>query len=149
MDAMIIPTNIRVEFDTDSINNVTAWLDAEQIIQALTNLFKNAIEAMQDGGTLRIEVKQEGSNIQFRITDTGTGIREEDKDKIFEPFYTTKGIGKGTGLGLATTYGIIKMHNGQISVFSNADPEKGETGTEFLVTIPAIMFNLSNNQKNG
>ncbi|MGF1586390.1 MAG: [Fe-Fe] hydrogenase large subunit C-terminal domain-containing protein [Bacteroidales bacterium] len=137
MDAMIIPTNIRVEFDNGSINNVTAWLDAEQIIQALTNLFKNAIEAMQDGGTLGIEVKPDGNNIQFRITDTGTGIREEDKDKIFEPFYTTKGIGKGTGLGLATTYGIIKMHNGQISVFSNADPVKGETGTEFIVRIPA------------
>lgn len=137
LDAVIIPDNIGVEFDDSGTGRKTAMLDAEQIIQALTNLFKNAVEAMTGGGKLKVEVRDDNENVAFHISDTGTGIREEDKEKIFEPFYTTKGIGKGTGLGLATTYGIVKMHNGQISVVSNADPSKGETGTKFIVTLPA------------
>ncbi len=138
LDAIIIPENIEVEFDLDGMGHPTAMLDSEQIIQALTNLIKNAVEAMPQGGKLTISIKEENGNVEFRIIDTGTGICEEDRDKIFEPFYTTKGIGKGTGLGLATTYGIVKMHNGQISVDSNTDPEKGETGTKFIVKLPAI-----------
>jgi len=57
-------------------------------------------------------------------------------DKIFEPFYTTKAIGKGTGLGLATAYGIVKMHKGQITVKSNTDKSQGPTGTEFKILLP-------------
>jgi iron only hydrogenase large subunit-like protein/nitrogen-specific signal transduction histidine kinase len=136
LDSIIIPSDVQVEFDTSSLKQNKTWLDAEQIIQALTNLFKNAVEAMPEGGKLIIEIRQDEGNLEFHITDTGTGIRDEDKEKIFEPFYTTKGIGKGTGLGLATTYGIVKMHNGQISVLSNADPAKGITGTTFIVTLP-------------
>ena len=70
------------------------------------------------------------------VKDTGTGIKEEDKAKIFEPFFTTKGIGLGTGLGLATAYGIVKMHKGQITVESNTDPSKGPTGTSFKIILP-------------
>ncbi len=137
LDAVIIPGNIEVELDLDGLGQPTAMLDSEQIIQALTNLVKNAVEAMPEGGKLKVEIKDKNGNVEFHIIDTGTGIQEEDREKIFEPFYTTKGIGKGTGLGLATTYGIVKMHNGQISVVSNADPGKGETGTRFIVTLPA------------
>jgi signal transduction histidine kinase len=57
---------------------------------------------------------------------------------VFTPFFTTKEIGKGTGLGLATTYGIIKMHKGKIEVESNNDPAKGPTGTSFKITLPRI-----------
>ena len=57
-------------------------------------------------------------------------------DKIFTPFFTTKEIGKGTGLGLPLVYGIIKMHKGKIHVKSNTDKQKGETGTAFIITIP-------------
>ena len=64
------------------------------------------------------------------------GIDAADLEKVFEPFYTTKGIGKGTGLGLATTYGIVKMHRGQIDVKSNNLTEKGPTGTEFIIQLP-------------
>ncbi len=138
IDGLIIPGNIDIEFDMDGLSQPTAQLDTEQIIQALTNLVKNAVEAMPDGGELTIKTKNDGENVEFHIIDTGTGIKEEDREKIFEPFYTTKGIGKGTGLGLATTYGIVKMHNGQISLISNADPGKGDTGTKFIVTLPAI-----------
>ncbi len=137
VDAVIIPDNVDVVLDINGMSQYTAMLDAEQIIQALTNLIKNAIEAMPEGGILKIEIKDENGNIEFHIIDTGTGIKEDDMDKIFEPFYTTKGIGKGTGLGLATTYGIVKMHNGQIDAISNADPGKGDTGTRFIVKLPA------------
>ncbi len=74
--------------------------------------------------------------MSINIRDTGTGIKEEDKSKIFEPFFTTKGIGHGTGLGLATAYGIVKMHKGQISVDSNTDTSKGPTGTSFKIILP-------------
>jgi signal transduction histidine kinase len=72
----------------------------------------------------------------FKVTDTGIGIPKENMSKIFTPFFTTKKMGKGTGLGLAVTYGIVKMHRGDIRVKSNADPAAGPTGTTFTVTIP-------------
>jgi signal transduction histidine kinase len=70
------------------------------------------------------------------VQDTGCGIAAQNLAKIYEPFFTTKQIGKGTGLGLAVTYGIVKMHRGRIDVVSNADPAKGPTGTTFTVTLP-------------
>ena len=136
LDAIIIPGNVEVEIDREELIHEKAELDAEQIIQALTNLFKNAVEAMPEGGRLKIEIRCDGKKAEFHISDTGTGINESDKEKIFEPFYTTKGIGKGTGLGLATTYGIVKMHNGQIDLTTNDNPASGETGTKFIVTLP-------------
>ena len=136
LDAIIIPGNIEIEIDRKGLLYKNTELDAEQIIQALTNLFKNAVEAMPLGGRLKIVIKSDNKNTEFLISDTGTGIKEEDREKIFEPFFTTKGIGKGTGLGLATTYGIVKMHNGQIDLITNADPGRGETGTTFIITLP-------------
>ena len=85
LDAVIIPDNIRVGYD-GSKGLKTAMLDAEQITQALTNLIKNAVEAMPEGGRLSIDIRGDNRNIEFHISDTGTGIREEDRDKIFEPF---------------------------------------------------------------
>lgn len=66
----------------------------------------------------------------------GCGIPKENLPRIFDPFFTTKQIGKGTGLGLAVTYGIVKMHCGDIHVESNADATTGPTGTTFTVTLP-------------
>ena len=77
------------------------------------------------------------NNIVFlEVIDTGCGMDAETQERIFDPFFTTKQIGKGTGLGLAVAYGILKMHNGDISVKSNADPKAGPTGTTFAVTLP-------------
>ena len=71
----------------------------------------------------------------IRVSDTGTGIPKENMARLFDPFFTTKQVGMGTGLGLAVTHGIVKMHRGQISVESNADPAAGPTGTTFTVDV--------------
>jgi signal transduction histidine kinase len=111
-------------------------LDQEQMMQVLTNLIKNAFDAMPAGGTVNIKMEDTLSDIIIVISDTGTGIKEEDRAKIFEPFFTTKSIGQGTGLGLATAYGIVKMHKGQITADSNNNPSKGATGTSFKIVLP-------------
>lgn len=136
LDALIIPVGINVDIDSSEVQNPIVQIDMEQMIQVLTNLIKNSIEAMPNGGTLKLKLKENINHITFVISDTGTGIREEDQEKIFEPFFTTKGVGKGTGLGLATAYGIVKMHKGQIGLTSNTDAGKGPTGTTFTITIP-------------
>ena len=71
-----------------------------------------------------------------RSPTQGTGIAPEHLEKLFSPFFTTKQVGKGTGLGLAVTHGIVKMHRGQIAVESNADPAKGPTFTTFTISLP-------------
>lgn len=136
LDSLIIPPGINVEIHADEIQNPILSVDHEQMIQVLTNLIKNSIEAMKAGGRLMIALKENIHHVTFVIQDTGSGIKEEDIDKVFEPFFTTKGVGKGTGLGLATAYGIVKMHKGQIGLVSNDDPGKGPTGTTFTITLP-------------
>jgi C4-dicarboxylate-specific signal transduction histidine kinase len=135
IDAVIIPSEIEFSFRHD-LRDPFASIDGEQMIQVLTNLMKNAIDAMPNGGELNLQLSEAENDLVFSIADTGTGISEEDKEKIFEPFFTTKGIGMGTGLGLATAYGIVKMHKGQITVESNTNPGKGKTGTCFTIKLP-------------
>lgn len=132
---VIFPPGIKTEI-IDRTSNPEASIDSEQITQVLTNMYRNAIDAMPEGGKLEVSLEDTVSDVIFTISDTGTGIRDEDRGKIFEPFFTTKGIGKGTGLGLATTYGIVKMHKGQITVETNANPERGKTGTKFKIILP-------------
>jgi iron only hydrogenase large subunit-like protein/nitrogen-specific signal transduction histidine kinase len=132
---VVFPENVTAVID-DRTTSPDAAIDSEQMTQVLTNLFRNAIDAMPGGGTLTVSLEDTVSDVVFIVSDTGTGILEEDKPKIFEPFFTTKGIGKGTGLGLATTYGIVKMHKGQITVETNSDPAKGPTGTTFKIILP-------------
>jgi two-component system NtrC family sensor kinase len=133
--SLILPDNISLVFE-HLLTSRRMKIDPDQMMQALTNLYKNAIEAMDEGGTLTIKVKQKDNDIELSITDTGPGISEENRKKIFTPFFTTKEPGKGTGLGLPLAYGIVKMHKGKISVVSNSDKEKGVTGTTFIITIP-------------
>ena len=111
-------------------------IDPAQMIQVLTNLYSNAFAAMPKGGTLTIATHEEGERLIISVRDTGTGIPAENLKHIFQPFFTTKQIGKGTGLGLAVVYGIVKMHRGDIVLESNADPERGPTWTRFKVSIP-------------
>lgn len=136
MDAVIIPKEVNIKINSESITDPYANLDHEQMTQIITNLLKNAIDAMPNGGDIEIILEDDSEDVIFYIKDSGVGIKSDDLDKIFEPFYTTKGIGKGTGLGLATAYGIVKMHKGKISVESNADIKQGSTGTTFKISIP-------------
>jgi two-component system, NtrC family, sensor kinase len=124
--------NITCEVEIEE-KPVILYCDAHQLEEALLALEINAVEAMPAGGTFRIAVKEiEYLNaIQIAVSDTGTGIKEEDMPHIFEPFYTTKKDGKGTGLGLSVVYGIIERHSGSISVDSKAD-----AGTTFTITLP-------------
>lgn len=135
LESIIVQGNVKVQ-TIDETTNADAMLDSEQMTQVITNLVKNAIDAMPQGGQITIRLEDTLSDVFISISDTGTGIREEDRSKIFEPFFTTKSIGKGTGLGLATAYGIVKMHKGQITVESNNDPAKGQTGTTFRIALP-------------
>lgn len=107
--------------------------DEDQLKQVLLNLLSNAYEAMSDVNDKSIVIKlySEPENIVVEISDSGSGIPQENYGKIFTPFFTTKKIGKGTGLGLAISYGIIKMHRGDITFTS----EVGK-GTTFKLSLP-------------
>ena len=117
-------------------SGLDAEVDPDQFIQVLTNLSSNALAAMPDGGALTIKAHADETDIHLVVSDTGTGIAEENRRKIFEPFFTTKPAGQGTGLGLSITYGIVKMHHGDITVESNTDPSAGPTGTTFTIRAP-------------
>lgn len=124
-------------------------VDPGQVEQVILNLAVNARDAMPNGGRLLLETSNAilsdqdlktnpegvpGSYIQISVRDTGTGMTEEVVSRIFEPFYTTKDLGKGTGLGLATVYGIVKQSGGFISVESELNK-----GTAFRVYLPMSM----------
>lgn len=103
-----------------------------KINQVLMNILSNAVQAIDGKGTITITTEVAGNeHIKIRIRDNGKGINEQDLPRIFEPFYTTKSVGKGTGLGLAISYSIVQQHNGSIDVRS----ERG-VGTEFIVRLP-------------
>jgi len=136
IDAIVVPKNIYIKINSEDLKDAYAMLDHEQMTQIITNLLKNAIDAMPEKGEIEIILEDDENNVIFRVKDSGAGIKSENLDKIFEPFYTTKGIGKGTGLGLATAYGIVKMHKGKITVESNTDKKVGPTGTEFKILLP-------------
>jgi two-component system NtrC family sensor kinase len=106
--------------------------DASQLHQVLVNLVVNSMQAMPEGGTLTIETRAGADCIWLSVQDTGLGIRDEIKEKIFTPFFTTKDVDQGTGLGLAVVHGIVTSHGGSISVESA--PGKG---ARFEIRLPA------------
>ncbi len=129
------PSNIDVALENE-LTDPIADIDRDQVLQVLTNLVTNAYAAMPQGGRMIVRTTGTESQVKFMVIDTGTGIPRENLSKVFTPFFTTKQQGKGTGLGLAVSYGIVKMHRGDIQVASNADPTNGPTGTTFTVTLP-------------
>ena len=130
-----LPSSMKIVFEFGHVHP-ECEVDPAQMIQVLTNLYSNAFAAMSDEGTLTIATHEEGERLVISVHDTGTGIAPENMKHIFQPFFTTKQIGKGTGLGLAVVYGIVKMHRGDISIESNADPARGPTWTRFKVSLP-------------
>jgi iron only hydrogenase large subunit-like protein len=133
--SIIKKDTVKIEFKS-LMSNPNIEIDLDQMMQVLTNLEKNAIESMPDGGTLSIELSDIEDDITLKINDTGCGIPKENMDKIFTPFFTTKELGKGTGLGLPLIYGIIKMHKGSIKIESNTDINEGPLGTLFIIKLP-------------
>lgn len=142
----VLPETIRVElgYHPDRYQTIA---DPTRLQQVFMNLAVNARDAMPDGGVLRFEIEREviqpktppcpnlnpGVWIRISVSDTGSGISPENLPHIFEPFYTTKPVGQGTGLGLAQAYGIIKQHGGHIDVES----QQG-AGTVFRIFLPAL-----------
>jgi PAS domain S-box-containing protein len=104
---------------------------ASELREVYVNLIVNAVDAMPLGGRLKITCERVGDRLLLRFTDTGLGMTEDVRERIFEPFYTTKGA-NGTGLGLAVSYGIIERHEGEI----NVESELGR-GTTFEIDLPA------------
>lgn len=125
--------NISMEVMLDE-NLLRIHASKDQMRQVFLNMFANAMEAMPDGGTLRMETLSVGKFIEIILSDTGIGIAEENLGKIFDSFFTTKKhTVKGVGLGLSVCYGIIEDHGGRI----RAESRPGK-GTRFLITLPAI-----------
>ena len=104
-----------------------------QLNQVFMNILSNAIDAIKGNGVITISTSKSNGFIQINITDTGSGMPEHIKAKIFDPFYTTKEVGEGTGLGLSISHGIIEKHNGMIKVHS----EVGK-GSEIIINLPLI-----------
>ncbi len=132
MERQALFQNINLEKEyADGLPKIVA--DSAQLQQVFMNIIINAAEAMDGNGTLSIKtaLKDNGESIDIEFTDTGHGIKEEDKKRLFEPFFTTKEVGKGTGLGLAISYGIIRKHKGTIKVTS----QEGK-GSTFMVLLP-------------
>jgi signal transduction histidine kinase len=121
----------------------TAAVDGAQLEQVVTNLVMNAIQATPLGGTVKVGVRRESTRppwqveeneseyLCIRVEDDGEGIEPRHLPHIFEPFYTTKGIGEGTGLGLSVSYGIVEEHRGWIAVESDV-----QRGSVFSVFVP-------------
>jgi two-component system NtrC family sensor kinase len=130
MEKQMRESNIQVDLSFHpEIPEIMA--STNQMRQVMLNILKNAKEAMPKGGILTVKTAREEDKILVYIKDTGVGIPEEIRDKIFEAFFTTKQKVKGVGLGLSVCYGIIKDHGGEIRVES----EEGK-GTTFIITLP-------------
>ncbi|WP_245850381.1 hybrid sensor histidine kinase/response regulator [Longimonas halophila] len=142
------PDRITVDTEVDGTLDTIVG-DATQIQQVLMNLSVNARDAMPDGGTLAIEAEnvdlsesdarrnidaEPGPYVRITVSDTGTGIPDDALDKIFEPFFSTKPEGEGTGLGLSTAYSIVKSHDGFIDVRSEENK-----GTTFRIFLPVTI----------
>jgi signal transduction histidine kinase len=102
-----------------------------QLQQVFLNLFLNARDAMPRGGWLSVTTRIDGDRVIAEIADTGSGIPAEQLARIYDPFFTTKAIGRGTGLGLSISYGIVREHDGTI----NCDSAVGQ-GTRFTLVLP-------------
>jgi len=105
--------------------------DVDRLQQVFVNLILNAAQAMPDGGELVLRTSAQDGSVVVEFGDTGIGIPEENLDRIFEPFFSTKEVGEGTGLGLSVSYGIIEQHDGTIQVTSEVG-----VGSTFTITLP-------------
>lgn len=132
IEARCIKEGISLKKELD--DNVIIHADAGQIKQVVTNLSINSMQAMKQGGHLTVKTQKDSQNAFLIVQDNGEGIPRENIDKIFMPFFTTKDVGEGTGLGLSVVYGIVKSHGGEITVSDRGSNK----GTTFQVSFPLI-----------
>lgn len=133
--SLLLPKKIKLEISHQD-PDFEGFFDEAQMLQVMTNLINNSADALNSEGRIYITTSFDKDNVSLSVEDNGPGISEENQKRLFEPFFSTKKMGKGTGLGLAVVYGIIKMHGGRIAVTSNDDESKGNTGTKFTITLP-------------
>ncbi|HNP24372.1 MAG TPA: ATP-binding protein, partial [Panacibacter sp.] len=140
-------TEIKTEFD-ESIGNIN--IVPQDIGRMLLNLYNNAFYAVNEKAKLQaagykpevcVTTKKMNGKIEISVRDNGNGIPQKIVDKIFQPFFTTKPTGSGTGLGLSLSYDIVKAHGGEIKVISKVDEgNPGQSGkregTEFIIALP-------------
>jgi hypothetical protein len=125
--------NTRIQIERDLAPALPpVWGIRREIQQVVVNLLLNARDAMPRGGRIRLSTRQTPAGVEMQIADTGRGIPPEHLQRIYDPFFTTKGVGKGTGLGLSVTYGIVRKHSGSIDVHSAPD-----SGTIFTISLPS------------
>jgi PAS domain S-box-containing protein len=143
-----------LEENTFALNNISVNMnmaetlpkvkgDAGELQQVILNIVNNAVGSMKGkGGFLTITTRaiNNNQNIEIRISDTGTGIKRENRKKIFDPLFTTKKVGEGTGLGLTVTYAIVKKHGGEITFETKTHEESDNPGTTFIISLPATVF---------
>ena len=122
---------IRVALNLELMERCFVNAKESEMTEVLVNLVKNAAEALPTGGEIRIKTFLQGDQVILQVIDDGVGIKREHLKKVFEPFWSTKGVSTGTGMGLAVSHGIISRHGGSISVES----EEGK-GAIFTVTLP-------------
>ncbi|KJU85841.1 multi-sensor signal transduction histidine kinase [Candidatus Magnetobacterium bavaricum] len=113
--------------------------DPVELQQVLLNIINNAEFSMKGGGVLTVATDRVdgGEGVEIRLSDTGEGIRKEHRLRVFDPLFTTKKVGEGTGLGLSVSYGIITKYGGTVSFETKTIEESEDTGTTFIITLPA------------
>lgn len=135
LDGFDEPKDLRIEWAAKNDSHVFG--DADYLRQVFVNVFQNAAQAMDEGGILKIKIDEteydEKIFAAVKISDTGRGIAPENLEKIFDPFYTTKDIGAGTGLGLAVSRRIVEEHGGIIEAANNSDG-----GATFTIYLPKL-----------
>jgi two-component system NtrC family sensor kinase len=114
------------------------WGDGHQLFQAFVQIVENALDALEEagGGLLQVSARRQGAEVVVQFSDGGPGIKEPHR--VFDPFYTTKPIGRGTGLGLSAVYGVVRDHQGLITC-----QNKAEGGALFVLVLPIASENAS------
>ena len=122
-----------VVFNVDLQEGLVVQANAGQMVQVFVNLLNNACDVSGSGGTVDIVGRAMKESVCLRIRDYGPGIAIADQQRVFEPFYTTKAVGQGTGLGLPLVYSLVKVHGGKITI----DPSV-TNGVCFEIVLPAV-----------
>jgi signal transduction histidine kinase len=149
----IIEEVITIKGHTMSISNISVKKNlaeylpvirgnAGELQQVIFNIVNNAISAMKGGGNLMLETRTVAThgtqNIEIVISDTGVGIKPEHRSRIYDPLFTTKKVGEGTGLGLTVSYAIIKKYGGEITFETKTREISTTSGTTFTIVLPAV-----------